>query len=126
MDSYVKYIEQAGGRVVPLLYKHNIDETLAKMDHLNGVFYCGGDADDDEYFNMGKAIYEKAKKLNDQGIYYPVWGTCLGFKDLAMFEGGIEVLGKFRNHHTYDALKFLVNPLDTKLFKKLGTEAYTF
>ena len=65
MDSYVKYIEQAGGRVVPLLYKHNIDETLAKMDHLNGVFYCGGDADDDEYFNMGKAIYEKAKKLND-------------------------------------------------------------
>lgn len=47
-------------------------------------------------------------------------------QDLAMFEGGKEVLGKFRNHHTYDALKFLVNPLDTKLFKKLGTEAYTF
>ena len=43
------------------------------------MFYCGGGADDDDYFNLGKAIYDKAKQFNDRGIYYPVWGTCLGF-----------------------------------------------
>ena len=79
MDSYIKYIEASGGRAVPLLYKGNTEEILKKLDHLNGVFYCGGAADDDDYFNLGKAIYEKVKKFNDQGVHYPIWGTCLGF-----------------------------------------------
>ena len=65
MDAYIKYIEASGGRAVPLLYKGNLEETLAKVDHLNGVFYCGCGADDDEYFNLGKAIYDKVKKFND-------------------------------------------------------------
>jgi hypothetical protein len=28
MDAYVKYLESAGARVVPLLYNKNIDEIL--------------------------------------------------------------------------------------------------
>ena len=53
MDSYIKYIEASGGRAVPLIYKGDLEDTISKLAHLNGVFFCGGGADDDEYINLG-------------------------------------------------------------------------
>lgn len=34
------------------------------------------------YAEAGEHIYRVAKKFNDQGIYFPVFGTCLGFEFL--------------------------------------------
>ena len=48
------------------------------MDHLNGVFYCGGDGSK-EYLEFGRKVFERAKSLNDDGFHFPVWGTCLVF-----------------------------------------------
>ena len=84
MDAYVKFVESSGARVVPLIYHTNIEETLEKIEHLNGILFCGGSADDDlDYKNFGKAIFEKVKKMNDEGNYFPLWGTCLGFENFA-------------------------------------------
>ena len=78
MTAYIESIEGAGARTVPLIYNGNKTEQLAKVDHLNGVFYCGGAAGG--YYDVfGKLVYDKVKALNDQGAYLPVWGTCLGF-----------------------------------------------
>ena len=72
-------MEQAGARAVPLIYDNpNVDEELAKIDHLNGVFFCGGDGGD-EYLAFGRKVFDKVKAKNDQGQKYPMWGTCLGF-----------------------------------------------
>lgn len=49
------------------------------MEKLNGVLYPGGNADGDDYYPFAKAIFEKAKEMNDKGNYFPLWGTCLGF-----------------------------------------------
>ena len=51
---------------------------MAKVDSLNGVFYCGGGAEG-PYDVFGKAVYDKVKGMNDGGNYMPAWGTCLGF-----------------------------------------------
>lgn len=32
------------------------------------------------YAEAGGHIYDIAQDLNDQGDYFPVWGTCLGFE----------------------------------------------
>lgn len=32
------------------------------------------------YADAGRHIYDIAQKLNEQGDYFPVWGTCLGFE----------------------------------------------
>lgn len=32
------------------------------------------------YADAGRHIYELAKEINDNGTYFPVWGTCLGFE----------------------------------------------
>jgi hypothetical protein len=60
MDAYIKYLESAGARTVPLVYnKTDFTEVLDKIDHLNGILFPGGGADETEYVDFGKAIFKK-------------------------------------------------------------------
>lgn len=84
---YVKWLEMAGARVVPLIITHPWSSLQYLVEHLDGVLFTGGDKD---FFNANGtmtfyaetacAIFDLVKSLNDQGIYYPLWGTCLGFQ----------------------------------------------
>ena len=62
---------------MPLIFDNDHDIELKKLDYLNGVLYCGGDADA-EYYRFGKKVYDKIVDMNKRGIYMPIWGTCLG------------------------------------------------
>jgi len=53
----VRYLEAAGARVVPLIFGEDWSKTQEKIDHLNGVFYCGGAAAGD-YDIFGKKIFD--------------------------------------------------------------------
>jgi len=64
--AYVNMLESAGARTVPLIFDADLESQLSKIDHLNGVFYCGGGALGD-YYTFGKAVFEYAKNLNDKG-----------------------------------------------------------
>ncbi|XP_065360981.1 gamma-glutamyl hydrolase A [Calliphora vicina] len=81
--SYVKYVEGAGGRVVPIWIGQSRDYYKDILSKINGVLLPGGAT----YFNQshgyadaGHHIYEIAQEINDNGTYFPVWGTCLGFE----------------------------------------------
>ena len=128
--SYIGALESAGARTVPLIYDNpNVEEELAKLDHLNGVFYCGGDGGA-EYLAFGRKIFNKAKQLNDAGKYLPVWGTCLGFQYLSVYaaSAGEAVLseGIFDSDDANYPLQFLIDPMDTKLFSPLGHAAQMY
>lgn len=88
--SYVYWAQLGGARVVPLRLNHPWSELEYLVRNLNGVLFTGGGADMfvpgsnppemTHYQKTGCAIYNLIKSLNDQGIYYPLWGTCLGFE----------------------------------------------
>lgn len=52
------------------------------MGKLNGILFTGGAVwfYDSAYADTGEKIYEIASKLNDDGDFFPLWGTCLGFE----------------------------------------------
>ena len=82
MEAYVSYIEAAGARVVPILHNEDlavIDELLPK---LNGVLFPGGNSG---YLDTGKHIFEWAIAENDSGKTYPLWGTCVGYENMAIY-----------------------------------------
>jgi len=68
--------------------------TLEKLSKCNGVLFPGGDGD---YLEYGRFIFQKLKEYNDQGIYYPAWGTCLGFEDFMIYasDDGQALLERF-------------------------------
>ena len=87
--SYVNWIGQAGGRVLPILLdqpREYYEEVFAKT---NGILFPGGNQGidpSDIYTEEGETLWNLAKEANDNGDYYPIWGTCLGFEELAVLE----------------------------------------
>jgi len=82
--SYVKWIESGGGRVVPLFYERwNADQMISMLKNLNGVFLPGGGVKiGGNYYKQLQVIFNYAKQSNDNGVYFPIWGTCLGSREL--------------------------------------------
>uniref|UniRef100_A0AAG5DEB5 folate gamma-glutamyl hydrolase n=1 Tax=Anopheles atroparvus TaxID=41427 RepID=A0AAG5DEB5_ANOAO len=81
--SYVKFVEGAGARVVPIWINQPVEYYEQIMTNLNGVLFPGGAT----YFNQsngyaeaGRHIYDIAMRYNENGDYFPLWGTCLGFE----------------------------------------------
>ena len=65
-----------------------LEEIFAKT---NGVLFPGGNEGidpDDIYAEEGEILWSLAKEANDSGNYYPIWGTCLGFEEMAVLETG--------------------------------------
>ncbi|XP_055327833.1 gamma-glutamyl hydrolase-like isoform X2 [Paramacrobiotus metropolitanus] len=84
--SYVKWIESAGARVVPVLLSQPPEYYTALMSKINGVLFPGGGVSltDSGYAQTGKLLYAMAKEMNDKGNYFPIWGTCLGYELLTV------------------------------------------
>ena len=82
MASYVKFLEAAGARVVPILWNEPEESILEKVSKLDGIHFPGGNGD---YMKTAQTVLDQIMKYNDAGQFYPAWSTCLGFETLAQF-----------------------------------------
>ena len=50
------------------------------------LVFSGGKRDiyDSDYGRVAKIMYNEVIRYNEQGTYYPMWGTCLGFQALCL------------------------------------------
>ena len=92
-QSYVKWIEMSGARVVPLQYDLPKPVLSGFLNQLSGVLWIGGGIENKKthtekqykaFIGTLYFIYNYVKKQNDIGNVYPIWGTCIGFEILAM------------------------------------------
>jgi gamma-glutamyl hydrolase len=89
--SYVSWIGQAGGRVLPILLRQPKEYYEEIFAQTNGILFPGGNQGidpSDIYTEEGEILWNLAKHANDRGDHYPIWGTCLGFEELAVLETG--------------------------------------
>ena len=73
--------------------------------------FPGGDGD---YLDIGKHIYSSLIAKNDAGEFYPLWGTCLGFENLAIFAATNDPLTELASHGNSLTLDFLTAFSDPK------------
>ena len=129
MAAYIKFVEAAGARAVPIRYNDTDEEILKTVSSLNGFLFPGGsmkliekDNNLTEYTRKGKLIYDYAKQQNDEGKYFPIVGTCLGFQELGVLEAPYaDVLGHFSADDVADKLKFIGDPRKSKYFKSMDS-----
>jgi gamma-glutamyl hydrolase len=89
--SYIKFVESAGARAVPIHYDSDPETLRTLVGSVNGVLFPGGSAslaNSSQYYQAGKVIYDAAVKANDAGSHLPLWGTCLGFEEMARLLSG--------------------------------------
>ncbi len=75
--SYVKYLESAGARVVPLYYDGPLSTLTTQFSQINGILYPGGGADlenpNDPFVIAAKHMFDLAIQANHNGDYFPLW-----------------------------------------------------
>ncbi|XP_068860950.1 gamma-glutamyl hydrolase [Aphelocoma coerulescens] len=117
--SYVKFVESAGARAVPIRLNLT-DEEYDKIFHsINGVLFPGGGVDlrTSEYSRVAKIFYHKALEANDKGDYFPIWGTCLGHEELTYLTSGEVLLVHTKTNGFSLPLNFTSAAKDSKMFR---------
>jgi gamma-glutamyl hydrolase len=97
--SYVKFVEAAGARAVPILHDMPPAEVARRFAAVNAVLLPGGSQDlapGHRYFDAAAQLYDLTLKANDGGDFFPLHGTCLGFEAIAILaSGNTSVLSSF-------------------------------
>ncbi|XP_057539543.1 gamma-glutamyl hydrolase 2-like [Amaranthus tricolor] len=106
--SYVKFVEAAGARVIPIVYTDPIDVILSKLDLVNGVLFTGGWAKRGLYFEVVQKIFQKVLEKNDAGQFFPCYAICLGFELLTMIVSkDNKILENFSASYQASTLQFV-------------------
>jgi gamma-glutamyl hydrolase len=123
-SSYVKFIESAGGRVVPINYYANSTTLDYFLGKLNGILFPGGGS---QFPNSAQYVYDKVIEINKNGQYFPLLGICMGFQWLLISQTSNQNIldpksGQFDSYNYSIPLDFIIsNPTNsTKLFKYAG------
>lgn len=92
--SYVKYLEGAGARVVPIRINRTEEEYTKIFYSINGLLLPGGDVDiqTSQFSRAARIFYDLALKANDASDYFPIWGTCQGFQQLVVLTANKNLL----------------------------------
>jgi len=93
--SYVKFVEQGGGRVVPIIHTWSKNKIIDTLDRIDGALFTGGADVTNTYTTAVSIIMDYAK----QHAYFPIWGTCLGLEKILMYEG-VELFNTNANGYT--------------------------
>lgn len=89
---FVKWIESAGGRAVPVRFYDSEDELHRIFKSINGLIFPGGltwlwlDA---PYVLTARKLFNWAVEANNAGNPFPIHGTCLGFQLLHILASNV-------------------------------------
>ncbi|XP_054446014.1 gamma-glutamyl hydrolase [Pteronotus mesoamericanus] len=122
--SYVKYLESAGARVVPVRPDLTNEEYEKLFQSINGVLFPGGSANIREsgYARAAKTFYNLAIQSFDDGDYFPVWGTCLGFQELSYLASGEYLLIHTNTDGIAMPLNFTGGVLQSRMFQNFPAD----
>ncbi|ELR13725.1 gammaglutamyl hydrolase, putative [Acanthamoeba castellanii str. Neff] len=143
--AYVKWLESAGARVVAVQYDLPEPQLVRLLQSINGVVFPGGELDipGSHYQNTSQFIYNWAIKVrfhsfssssiaiaqrtdvtsasgrpqNEAGNYFPLWGTCQGFEQMAIMASGDDsILTEFQAENLTLALDFSSAAAHSRLY----------
>lgn len=124
----VKWLEQGGARVVPVRYDLSKEELDKVFDSVNGVYFTGGNlalTENTTYFKTAKYLFDRAIKANDNGDYFPIWGTCMGFQllhILAAEDYSVLTHGVFKSESVMMPLHFTKEALHSRMLAEAPYE----
>ncbi|KAJ0101030.1 hypothetical protein Patl1_04909 [Pistacia atlantica] len=118
--SYVKFVESAGARVIPLIYNEPEEILFEKLKLVNGVLYTGGWAKTGYYYEIVERIFKKILEKNDAGDHFPLYAICLGFELLTMIiSKNTNILESFNAADQASTLQFIRNTnIDGTVFQR--------
>lgn len=128
--SYVKWVEAAGGRVVPIRFYASDAELKRLFNSVNGLVFPGGltwlwlDA---PYVITARKLFNWAVEANNNGDVFPIHGTCLGFQLLHILVSNVsrnDLLIETDSVSHPSTLLWSGKEKDSRMFKDLPADLY--
>ncbi|XP_051932320.1 zgc:171566 [Hippocampus zosterae] len=121
---YVKYLESAGARVVPIRINRTEEEYVRIFSTINGLLLPGGNADIETSLSTraAKIFYRLALKANNAGDYFPIWGTCQGFQQLTFLTADRNLLTVTDTRNIALPLNFTADSSSSRLFRNFPND----
>jgi gamma-glutamyl hydrolase len=90
-SSYVKWLELAGARAIPIPYDAPDKLVDEVFQQINGLLFPGGASD---LPGAARRLWKRALRANQRGDFFPIWATCLGYEYVVMLASakGEEIL----------------------------------
>ena len=120
--SYVKYLEAAGARVVPINYNAKDSELDTLFNSVNGIFFPGGGS---SFPHQAQYLFDKVVAANKAGDFFPLWGTCMGFQWLLIAASKNQNIldppsGQMDSYNLSIPLDFTAEAKESRLFQHSG------
>ncbi|KAK8938358.1 Gamma-glutamyl hydrolase [Platanthera zijinensis] len=122
--SYVKFVESAGARVIPLIYNEPWDILSQKLELVNGVLFTGGWAKTGLYFETIRRVFEVTLARNDAGDHFPLFAICLGFELISMIVSqDHSICDHFKAQNQASSLQFAnISDIQGSVFERFPLE----
>eukprot|EP00884_Botryococcus_braunii_P017094 jgi/Botrbrau1/4068/Bobra.152_3s0024.1 len=125
-SSYVKFVESAGARAVPIFCDMPAAEVERRFNIVNGFLLPGGSAilrPGHHWFDTAKLMLDLAMDANDRGDYFPVLAICLGFETLSIaISGNTSLLTRYDAEDTAAPLFFTDQAKKSRFFGSMRKE----
>ncbi|KAG8441187.1 hypothetical protein GDO86_006799 [Hymenochirus boettgeri] len=117
-DTYVKFLESAGCRVVPIRLNLPEEEYVKLFQSINGVLFPGGavDLQTSSFARTARIFYKLAIESTASGHYFPIWGTCMGFQLLTALTPGMNLLSSTPSYNVSLPLNLTSHASSSKMF----------
>lgn len=128
--TYTKSIEGSGARVVPIFPNQPVEYYRKLFLRLNGLLVPGGYGapltNQKPITDMVKLFYDwsiESYNNKEKPVYWPIWGTCLGFEILATISCGmIDCLDRNELCNTSRCLDLKAGSEESRLIKDMPAE----
>jgi len=117
--NYANWVRMSGAIPVILPFHLSSIQLYKELHEIDGLVFTGGDIEKPKYTHQQYTTYiktvqrclRKAKEYNDHGVYFPVWGICLGFELMLLLETNPSISTLFQNvenheHYAESTLQF--------------------
>jgi gamma-glutamyl-gamma-aminobutyrate hydrolase PuuD len=84
-DSYVKWIEAAGGRVLPIIYEGDTNDYKWIIERINGLLITGAYGNSAHEVWVHQVIADVLERVNTKGKVIPICGIGLGMQRIAEY-----------------------------------------
>jgi len=121
-SSYVKFIEMAGARAVPIPTKINDTVLKSVFKSVNGLLFPGGEInlEDSGYYKLTKKLFKLAIKENEKGKVFPILGICRGMQAMLVHtEGSIDIMEETDSVNYTTTLKWNDENFDNSFIKDM-------
>ncbi|CAI2370140.1 unnamed protein product [Moneuplotes crassus] len=129
MASYVKFVQLAGARAVPIEWRDSDENITELVSKLNGVLYPGGstsvrnkDGSLSDHSKKVELVTNLVKEYNEEGIHYPILAICMGFQQITQSEAPYKdtlTLREFDSANNANNVSLTEDVSESKLFEEM-------